>query len=166
MTFAICFALLQILGAAGWLQKGYPWIRFAAAQLFQIEAAIVGVFLLIPFCLAQAWEMSPVPSIKDGSRQIDRWRWRWLGLIFDNPEDGVSGAQALVWVDGQLVPYMPRAWAPWRAYCWSAWRNSANALKYRFAWDAGPFKQWTLLGRPQHCGWQPENGYRVPVLSL
>src|SRR5690348_18401642 len=64
--------------------------------------------------------MSPVPSIKDGSRPIDRWKWRWVGLAFDNLEDGVSGAQALVWVDGQLVPYMPNAWAPWRAHCWSA----------------------------------------------
>jgi len=110
MKFLILFALLQVLGIAGWLNRGYPWVRFASAQLFQLEVTVVGWFLLIPFCLAQAWEMSPVLSIKDGSRRIDRWRWRWLGLAFDNPEDGVSGDQAQVWVNGELKPYMPNAW--------------------------------------------------------
>jgi hypothetical protein len=162
----VWFGIVQILGIAGWLQKGYPWVRFIAAQFFQLEAMVVGWFLLIPLCVAQAWEMSSVPSIKDGSRPIDRWSWRWVGVLYDNPEDGVSGAQALVWLNGQQVPYMPKAWAPWRAYCWSAWRNSADNLKYVFAWDAGPFRQWTLFGRPQHAGWQIENGFRVPVLSL
>ena len=142
------------------------WIWFAIVQLISLAAMAIGWVLLIPLCVAQAWEMSPAPSIKDGVRRIDRWKWRWVGLVFDNLEDGVSGAQALVWVDGQQVPYMPNAWPPWRAYCWSAWRNSADALKYLFAWDAGPFKEWTLFGRPQHVGWQVENGYRVPVLSL
>lgn len=163
MKFLICLTLLQILGAAGWLQKGYPWVRFAAAQLFQLEAMVIGWVVLIPFCLAQAWEMSPVPSIKDGTRQIDRWKWAPLQWVAGNWEDGVSGAQALV--NGNQ-PYMPRAWAPWRAYCWSAWRNSCDSLKYRFAWSDGPFKQWTLFCRPQHAGWQLENGFKVPVISL
>lgn len=142
------------------------WIWFAIVQLISLGAMVVGWVLLIPFCLAQAWEMSPMPSIKDGQRPIDRWRWRWLGFAFDNPEDGVSGAQALIWVDGKQVPYMPDAWPPWRAYCWSAWRNSADNLKYVFAWEKGPFKQWTLFGRPQKAGFQQENGFNVPILSL
>lgn len=166
MTYLIGFALLQFVALSGWLQTGYPWVRFAAAQFFQLEAMVLGWVLLIPFCLTRVWEMSPVPSIKDGQRQIDRWKWRWVGLAFDNPEDGVSGVRAIIWVNGQQAPYMPDAWPPWRAYCWSAWRNSADQLKYRFAWEQGPFKQWTLFGRVQKAGFQRENGFNVPVLSL
>lgn len=170
MKFLILFALLQILGVTGWLQKRYPWVRFAAAQLFQLEAEIAGIFPLVPLCLMRAWEMSPAPSIKDGARPIDRWKWRWVGLAFDNPEDGVSGAQALVWVNGQQVPYMPDAWPPWRAYCWSAWRNSADNLKYIFAWERGPFAkgQFSMLGViiMWKAGWQRENSFNVPVLSV
>lgn len=78
----------------------------------------------------------------------------------------MSGGEAIIWVDGKQAPYMPDAWAPWRAYCWSAWRNNCDQLKYRFAWKEGPFRQWTLFGRPQHAGWQAENGFNVPVISL
>lgn len=140
------------------------WVYFAFVQIVSLIAMVLGWLVLVPFCLAQAWTQGE-KSIKD-QRPIDCWRWRLLGLVYGNPEDGVSGQTALIWVDGILSPYMPNAWAPWRAYCWSAWRNSCDNLKYVFAWKDGPFKQWTLLGRQQHIGWKVENGFNVPVISL
>lgn len=117
------------------------WLRFAGVQLVMLIAAVLGVFLLIPFCLAQAW-VADEKSIKDG-RVIDRWKWRLLNLVYGNPEDGPSGLYAKVWLNGTTEgPYMPNANPMWRAYVWSAWRNSCNNLKYVFAWKGGPFFHW------------------------
>jgi hypothetical protein len=105
----------------------------------KILAQIIGWFVLIPFCLAQAWEPCwQTERIKDGRpRTIDRWSWAPLNRIYGNPEDGVSGQHALIWVGGiprKVVPhlkaYRPNTWPPLRAWLWSAWRNSANQLNY------------------------------------
>lgn len=142
----------------------FSWIWFAIVQLISLLAMILGLIVLIPFCLAQAWTLD-AKSIKDG-RPIDRWSWQPLNLIYGNPEDGVSGQTALIWVSATLQDsYMPNTWAPWRAYCWSAWRNSTGGLKYLFAWQNGPLKEFTLLGTRHKIGWQEENGRKVPVLS-
>lgn len=108
------------------------WTYFAFVQLISLIATMIGWVLLIPFCLREAW----VPA---GS--IDRWALGPFNLIYGNPEDGVSGRYALIWnAEGTTrVPYMSNAWAPWRAYLWSGWRNSANGLKRRLVWKGGPF---------------------------
>lgn len=139
------------------------WLWFAAVQLISLVATVVGWIVLIPFCLGRLWLLDmQAKSIKDG-RFIDTWDLPFIQAIYGNPEDGVSGAQALI---NGSEPYMPDAWPPLRAYCWSALRNSCDNLKYVFAWKDGPFKQWTFFGRPQHAGWQMENGFNVPVISL
>jgi hypothetical protein len=143
--------------------------RFIAVQAIQLAATVLGWFVLIPFCLGRLWLADQqLRSIKDG-RPIDDWDLPWLNFIYGNPEDGVSGQTALVWGPNGLEAYMPNAWAPWRAYCWSALRNSCDNLKYVFAWAEGPlwtysFKvwRWTIRGK---LGWQEENGYHVPVFS-
>ena len=104
------------------------WLKFTVQQIESLIVTIAGWFVLIPFCLLRAWR-STATSIDPDYRAIDVWSWDWLNGVYGNPEDGVSGAQAIV--NGQ--PYMPTANSIWRAYCWSAWRNSANGLKYRFA---------------------------------
>jgi len=139
------------------------WLWFAIVQLICLVATIVGWFLLIPFCLTRAW-VDNATSIKDG-RQVDSWRWKPLNAIWGNPEDGVSGLTALVWIDGALTFYRPNAWAPWRAYLWSGWRNSADGLKYIFRWENGPLVEFELFGKPHKLGWQLENGVKVPVIS-
>lgn len=140
------------------------WLRFAAVQLVMLLATILGWIVLVPFALARAWE--PCPSRFDPSRVIDRWKWKPLNAVYGNPEDGVSGMKALVWTNGVQGPYMPGAWPAWRAYLWSAWRNSADNLKYVFACSSCPIKQGTILGKPYKLGWQFENGIKVPVLSF
>lgn len=159
------------------------WLRFVGVQLLMLFATIVGWLLLIPFCLLQFWEYEPQGSIKD-ERTIDVWKWVWLNKVYGNPEDGVSGQQAIVYTTGVAGPYMPLpdwltrftdipirrflAWIypAWRAYLWSAWRNSADNLKYVFADADGPLVTFQLFGRTAKIGWQLENGYKVPVLSL
>lgn len=139
------------------------WLWFVIVQLISLVAMVLGWLVLIPFCLGQAWTISTLSgSIKDG-RHIDHWNAGWLRYVYDNPEDGVSGQQALVCnTDGQLVSYMPHAWAPWRAYCWSAWRNSADNLKYVFKRTGGPFRRWQIGDFYLQAGWNT-NG--LPVLS-
>jgi hypothetical protein len=137
------------------------WIWYVTAQLIMCFFMVMGWVLLIPFCLAHAWTLSSLSgSIKNG-RAIDHWNAGWLRFIYDNPEDGVSGVQALIGdATGKLVLYMPNAPVWWRAYCWSAWRNSCDALKYRFAWPNGPSA--TIFGRK--FGWWDYAGRKLPVL--
>jgi hypothetical protein len=103
------------------------WVAIATAQL-------LGLVVLVPFCLLQAWEPCESTDNPYGRkpRTISRWSWAPLNAIYGNPEDGVSGGEALIWnsTGTARVPYMPGAWAPWRAYCWSAGRNRADQLTH------------------------------------
>jgi hypothetical protein len=138
------------------------WIWFFTLQAIMGFFALLGWFVLIPFCLSEAWFRGTIAlvSIKDG-RPIDAWKWNPLNYVYGNPEDGVSGQQALIGdAAGQLVPYMPDAPAWWRAYLWSGWRNSCDALKYRFAWANGPSAM--ILGKK--VGWWDYYGRKLPVL--
>lgn len=91
---------------------------------------VLGYFLLILPCLALAWEPceSTINPFGRTPRPISRWIKPWFNTIYGNREDGVSGAEALVWVNGERVPYRPNTWPPLRAWLWSAWRNSTNEL--------------------------------------
>lgn len=137
------------------------WLWFLIVQLISLAATVVGWLLLIPFCLREAWV--PVDSIEVG-RKTDRWALKCFNWVYGNPEDGVSGKCALVWnKEGTArVSFMPNAWAPWRAYVWSGWRNSADNLKYVFAWKGGPFYRWANSKFFFQIGWNPSG---FPVLS-
>lgn len=153
------------------------WLKFIGIQLVMLLATVLGWFLLLPFCVFKRWTTRQwldaehilySLSIKD-TRVIDHWNSILLNVIYGNPEDGVSGKQALVWADdGSLSPHPYMAMAPdwWRAYCWSAWRNSCDNLKYVFANDAGPLKVVKIGKFTVKVGWQKENGFNVPVLSV
>lgn len=135
------------------------WWKFWFGQLVQLLATVLGWFILIPFCIFKAWKIDGARSIKDGRRTIDQWSWKWLNLVYGNPEDGVSGYWAVL-ADG--THYNPTN-SRWGAYCWSAWRNSCDNLKYVFSNNSGPLvEQWWHL----KVGYQEENGFRVPVLSF
>jgi hypothetical protein len=115
-------------------------LGFFLGQVPQLLAAVLGWFILALPCALGAYGMHGVKSNKVwpapwqylNGREIDTWNWNWLNAWFGNPEDGVSGKTALVWDDsGHLVIYNPTG-SRWSAYCWSAWRNSSDALKYKF----------------------------------
>lgn len=101
-----------------------------ASQARQAFWMVVGYFLLIPFCFLRAWKpcMSTLNPFGRAPRPITQWKWAWLNTIYGNREDGVSGLEALIWVNGERVLYRPNSWAPLRAWLWSAWRNSTNEL--------------------------------------
>lgn len=160
------------------------WVVFAGVQLVMLAARVVGIFVLPWPCLLHAWR--PAASRYGPPRQVDEWSWGWLNPWAGNWEDGVTGQLAKIWgsgaEEGTLVGYLPAGrWSArsrvvrwlhdsWRAYLWSAWRNSADNLKYFFAWEQGPFLEvgYSVLGRARvlKLGWQSETGVRVPVLSL
>lgn len=102
---------------------------------------LVGLVVLLPACLLQAWEPTTSTQGPYPAHPIDQWSWVWLRPWFNNPEDGVSGQFAMVWPNGTArVPYRPgisgrTGWRLWledalRAYLWSAWRNTADNRKY------------------------------------
>jgi hypothetical protein len=133
------------------------WCWFVIVQLISLVAYLAGLVVLLPFCLAHAWTVDQ-HSIKDGQRPIDRWSFAPLNYVYGNPEDGVSGEHALIWDSaGHLVPYMPGAPAWWRAYCWSALRNSAGGLKHVFAWEGGPYVTGKKQGGHGMVYWNQEN---------
>lgn len=142
------------------------WVRFIGVQLLHTAATLLGFVMLAPACFFLAWDQWPTAKSLKDNRTIDAWQWP-INAVYGNPEDGVSGKYAIV--NGQ--PYMPNADPRWRAYCWSAARNSADGLKYLTAWPAGTMlfsKYYTLFGRQHHAkgGWQNENGFNVPVLRF
>lgn len=146
------------------------WVWFVVIQLISLVFLLIGLLVLIPFCLAQRWHMEG-HSIKDG-RPIDRWNSELLNFIYGNPEDGVSGQQALIWEGDELVHYLPDAGPSWRAYKWSALRNSCGGLKYVFGrlGCVGPYIEgtFTLRGHPYSysMGWKVLNTHwNVPVIS-
>jgi hypothetical protein len=166
------------------MKDALGWLVFAGVQLVMLAARVVGVVVLIVPCLVHAWR--PARSRYGPARMIDEWRWPGLNWWTGNWEDGPSGLHALIWGSGaqagervaylldppltkkhQVVKWL---WDAWRAYCWSAWRNSANNLKYFFAWEHGPFVEVTYSFynqvRTLRLGWQLETGVHVPVLSL
>ncbi len=110
-----------------------------------VLAPLLGLVILIRPCLKQEWQecQSTANLFGRAPRTIDCWKNPWIQSIYGNPEDGVSGKYALVWYtppggvwgSQYLVPYKApfTQWAPWRAYCWSAWRNTADQLKYKGA---------------------------------
>jgi hypothetical protein len=140
------------------------WLWFIVVQFLMLLATVIGWFALIPFCLAHAWEIKG-KSIKDG-RPIHSWKWPALNWLYGNPEDGVSGITARVWNSTGTAQqnYHPTNSPALNAYLWSAWRNSADNLKYVFAWSNGPYTEFRLLGRTFRVGWAMENGYKVPLL--
>jgi hypothetical protein len=112
-----------------------------ASQAKQAFWMVIGYFLLIPFCLMRAWipVMSTINPYGRKPRLVSEWVRPWLNTVYGNYEDGVSGAEALIWPDPAVDPastplkdgrvlYRPNTWAPLRAWLWSAWRNSTNAL--------------------------------------
>ena len=102
-------------------------------------AEILGFILLLPACLCHAWTAPVYYSIKPAPAEqrmyVDRWSWGWLNKWYGNIEDGVSGQQAIIYVDdkGTLGYYASTfpSWTPkwFIAYAWSAWRNGANNIK-------------------------------------
>ncbi len=149
------------------------WLYYGTTQVVQVVASVAGLVVLLLPCRLRAWQPSPHPSINDG-RPIDEWSWPLLNRVYGNPEDGVSGEHALVWVNGTTrVPFDPTL-SPWRrAYAWSALRNSADQLKYTFQWRgpgvpraAGTFRlfRWTFS---YTFGYKVENTkYLVPVFGI
>lgn len=146
-------------------------LRFTGVQLLSWWATFAGWFLLIYPCARQRWVVDGV-SIADPLEPrpaISRWTWRWMNPIWGNPQEGVSGQEALVRdAQGNQVPYKP-GWGPrLRAYFWAALRNSADGLKYLLAWDKGPLVTFWFFGT-RRAGWLPmpqiKGAPRVPVLG-
>lgn len=134
------------------------WIRFALVQFVSFILMVIGWVLLFPLCLTKAWV--PVESRYWPLKIVTAWRWEWVQSIWGNWEDGVTGVGTTAGV------YLPNAPDWWRAYMWSAWRNSTNNLRFVFRWygkDGAPFFYWQNKAGTWYfkCGWFYDNGFPV-----
>ena len=130
------------------------WFKFAWFQVRSLAATIVGWFLLAPLAAFKQWRWQlAYPSLKHD--QIAVWRWSWVDGIWGNAEDGVTGDNfyAARFKSQRLC-----------AYLWSAWRNSANNMRWSNSVVGGPFVRITKGRWIFQFGYRPDNGW--PVLRL
>jgi hypothetical protein len=135
--------------------KALGWLYFIFVQIVAFVCMVVGWFLLAPLAARGQWVYTE--SIHWPTRQIAVWKWRWVDVIWGNDEDGVIGAP--FYAQQVKNVYL-------RAYLWSAWRNSANNLRFVFRWkNTGPFYKWVSKNGKWYfqAGWYADNGF--PVLS-
>lgn len=129
------------------------WTRW---YLFEIGCAwmmVAGWVILLPMAAFKLWHVSE--SLHYPGRMITAWNCRWIDMVWGNAEDGVTGAPFYM----KRIPN-----ERWRAYMWSAWRNSTNNMRWGGTLKGGPFfrhvgKKWIF-----QAGYRPDNGW--PVLRL
>lgn len=131
------------------------WAWFAVVEIVCLAAMVVGWVLLLPMAWLRLWRHGVSEHY---GHIISVWRWRWVDKVWGNDEDGVLGADFYV----RRVPNVR-----WRAYLWSAWRNSSNNLRWLFAWPGGPYYRWgTDSGWRGHVGFKPTEGWPVVSANL
>lgn len=142
-------------------------LKMLGAQLLTLLPVLLacrrGAF--IPKAQRSIKTMWPEPYTALNGRLVDKWSWNWLNAWCNNPEDGVSGQDALVWKNGQLVSYAEyTGLSGWRlAWSWN-WRNAVQALKYRYAIPGeGPLNTFTVFGSTFAYGYKGINGLNCPV---
>ena len=148
-------------------------VKYWADQLKSAGIALIGLAVLALPCALRAWGPAgqtikkwPAPWAHYNGRPIDGWTWKWLWPWYHNPEDGDSGATGLVWGSAGLPVIFNPTGSRWQAYKWSALRNTADGLKYRYAIPGeGPMVYVTLFGKQFRYGYELQNGYNVPVLE-
>lgn len=119
------------------------WLYFALLELVAAAFMVIGWVLLIPLCSSKRWWRYDAQSMH---AHFPRLFWLW-----DNDEDGITPA----W-------YNPQA-TLWRAYVWTAWRNSVNNLRFLVSWKGGPWWHWSNGKWYAQAGFRPDTGW--PVLS-
>lgn len=143
------------------------WAWFAACELFGLLVLMpVGWVVVGAACIFKAWKFPYATSIKPlpNRRLVDGWSWP-INALYGNPEDGVSGVDALG--PSWLGAYNPQGYR-WRAFLWNL-RNWASGFNYRnWPFSLTPplfIKQYSLpiLGTRQlKLGWQqlpPADGW-------
>lgn len=147
------------------------WLYFALCELFALVVLFpLGLLIVGAACICRAWSSAAVqPSInpQPGRPDVDVWEWP-INAVYGNPEDGVSGEDAL----GSWVGFYNPTGSRWRAFMWSALRNPANGFNYpTWRWAATPpllVKTYSLpiLGTRQlKLGWQRRYGRIVMACS-
>lgn len=119
------------------------WIYFLGIELFATVLMVIGWPLLAILCALNIMHQEA-----DG-----KWHYPHLFWLWCNEEDGLKPQ----W-------YNPEG-SRWKAYLWSAWRNSSNNVRYLTLWIGGPFYRWESPGKGWYfqCGFKPVTGW--PVLS-
>lgn len=131
-----------------------PWRYYWCIQVVSFFAMIIGWFLLLPLAAFGRWKQAMSPVFR--GKVITVWNSGFINATWGNYEDGVVPPD---W-------YLPGKQTWLRVYMWTAWRNSADNLKYEFRLSGGPFwrRQWAVFGKQYYaqCGFNPSG---LPVIS-
>lgn len=97
----------------------FGWLYWLAYQLASIPVVILGVPVVAVLAATRSWRRRPsrLPMFRD--RTVIAWRYEPLTLPWGNDEDGVIGPD---W-------HLPGRDERWRAFVWSAIRNSGYGLR-------------------------------------
>lgn len=121
----LAFAVIALVGLAAIVltRSVRGWLVWTVFQLVSLVLTIIGWPLLLPLAFLEAWAPRPSKSSIFAGRNVNAWVGGWLTWIWCNEEDGVTGAP---WY---TLRYRTRS-EKINAYLWSAWRNSANNLRF------------------------------------
>lgn len=138
----------------------YVFCQLAAFAFYWMPLHIHGFWIpplgftfVALMCLFKAWDTT-AHSIKPLPVRIavDEWKLP-VNAVFGNPEDGVSGADAVGpnWV-GRFNP----ALSVLKAIEWNSrnWMAGINYITWRWAPEKAPIYFGTCLGRSVKFGWQ------------
>lgn len=161
----VCIFLTMFLESL-WYRKrpqDNPWLYFIEIQIVMgIYARFFYAVVLIPMAAFGLWRTRE--SQQYPGRRVTAWRGGALLWPACNEEDGVVPP---AW-------YLPGLPDRLRAWCWSAWRNAADNLKYFYRWPGSsnddtkpltrlPFYRKEFFGRWYvQWGW---NSRGLPVCS-
>ena len=129
----------------------FGWIYFVLLELatfFFVQ--VPGVVILAPMAASHAW-VTRESTVYPGKR-VTVWKGGKLTWLWGNEENGVTGP----------IEYNADNTA-WKTYVWSAWRNSANNVRFLVSWKGGPWFQYRGKNWYIQFGFRPDTGW--PVFS-
>lgn len=122
------------------------WLLFVAIQLASLVITLAGIFVLAVLAAFKIWHVDTA----------GKYHWPALFWIWDNQEDGICAAWYRTPIDR------------WHAYTWSAFRNSANNLRYVRGVSDVTRPLWRQTWGAKPGGWYAQAGWNnsgYPVIS-
>ena len=112
---------------------------FVGIQIASFILAFAGIFIIAALAITGSWVESVPPQ----------WKGGWATWVWGNEEDGIFGPGA--------------AHTGWRAFYWSAYRNSVGNLRFvtGVSGKGRPDVQWHYGNRVFWAGWHQTDGWPV-----
>jgi len=129
------------------------WLAWAIWQLTSSALGLIGYLIIAVCAFGKLWYQRQGRNPAYPGRTLWEWKGGWLTYPFCNEEDGVIPPAE---VNGS--PYWAGWPQGWRAFWWSAWRNSVNNLRMFpgnfVVFESDPVVTITKNGYTASYGWR------------